>query len=492
VSWGGQVRAVFVKDLRQAWWMLAGLAALMTMTVVGLTVSQPSVGESFGWYDTFIPIVILALVVSIMRADPPGVSTAFWATQPLRPSAVAAAKLSYALLVTGMAMVGVTIVLRWWGLDWLAVPRTLAVTAIGTITVATSAVMMVIIGSDRRAIVLSVLAVGATAYIVGMMTNVVTLPVDPNSAWPWCLFFAVQLWLAAWVYRSRELTLLHRVGSSVLLFMTFTSGMAVRQADPKPFVPNAPSAQARLRVQPVATQSGQFEVSLTDLRAVAEKMQFVDGTVRIERQDGTIIIRRLTGSGSSHGGISRDRYSRHIDTTTWTLQATTPFRFRSEWADLYQPGARITVDGTVVESVMTEERRLPLASTQMPPRMFGERRVLQMVPRDTAMLALLTSRWFRIRESGPNELDSGLEVSLVPRGQRGTIRHRVNGHSSSSTGMSPMPGFWITDTRTELASSDSTLRYAADTTWWKDYEFVFEVPAMTRVYRVHAETVIPR
>jgi hypothetical protein len=55
-----------------------------------------------------------------------------------------------------------------------------------------------------------------------------------------------------------------------------------------------------------------------------------------------------------------------------------------------------------------------------------------------------------------------------------------------------MPGFWITDTRTELASSDSTLRYAADTTWWKDYEFVFEVPAMTRVYRVHAETVIPR
>ena len=492
MSWGGQVRAVFVKDLRQVWWMLAGLAALMTMTVVGLTVSQPTVGESFGWYDTFIPIVILALVISIMRADPPGVSTAFWATQPLRPSAVAAAKLSYAVLVTAMAMVGVTIVLRWWGLDWLAIPQTLMVTVIGTITVATSAVMLVIIGSDRRAILFGLLAVVTTVYVVGLIADYVTLPVDANSALPWCLFFAVQLWLAAWLYRSRELTLLHRVGSSVLLFMTFTSGMAVRQADPKQFVPNAAPVQARLHVQPVATQSGQFEVSLTDLRAMAEKMQFVDGTVRIERQDGTVIIRRLTGSGSSHGGISMDRNSRQTDSTTWTLQATSPFRFRSEWADLYQPGARITVDGTVVESVMTEERRLPLASTDMPPRMFGERRVLQMVPRDTAMLALLTSRWFRIRESGPDELDAGLEVSLVPRGQRGTFRHRVTGSGSSSTGMSPLPGFWITDTRKELASSDSTLRYAADTTWWKDYELVFEVPTPTRIYRVHAETVIPR
>lgn len=103
MSWLGQVGHVMAKDVRQTWWAVA----LVLLAVAGGTLRALDVGLSHSGEIQMgtarvvtevalgTPALLIAgllLVALLVHADSPARSDAFWATRPLVPSAVLAAK----------------------------------------------------------------------------------------------------------------------------------------------------------------------------------------------------------------------------------------------------------------------------------------------------------------------------------------------------------------------------------------------------------------
>ena len=149
MTWGGQVRAVFVKDLRQTWWVLVALVALMLAVVLRMPVWQQVDFAALSLYFGFIPMLMAFALAFAVRADPPGVSTAFWGTQPLEPSAVAAAKLLHSVVLALIVSVGAAAVLQWGRVAPGAWSPVGAVIAIGMITLCVAIMMMTVLASTR-------------------------------------------------------------------------------------------------------------------------------------------------------------------------------------------------------------------------------------------------------------------------------------------------------------------------------------------------------
>ena len=108
----GQAVHVMVKDVRQARWMLLGyLAVVAFATISALRVPQPD----RQLFDLSMVVVVVAgmfVAAMLVQADSPIRSDSFWASRPLRPEAVLAAKgLSALLLLVGIPAVGVLAVL---------------------------------------------------------------------------------------------------------------------------------------------------------------------------------------------------------------------------------------------------------------------------------------------------------------------------------------------------------------------------------------------
>jgi hypothetical protein len=108
MSWLTQVAHVMAKDVAES-------RRLLLLYVVLVVVAM---GQAIGWtalsHDvlggTMILVVLtgLFLIAAVVQADSPTRSDAFWATHPLRPSAVAGAKVGYALLLLAIGLVGQT------------------------------------------------------------------------------------------------------------------------------------------------------------------------------------------------------------------------------------------------------------------------------------------------------------------------------------------------------------------------------------------------
>jgi hypothetical protein len=89
MTWAGQVRTVFIKDLRQTWWMTTVLVVLIATFVLGTIAPPPTASRISAVLGALIPLIMLQVLTAILRTDPPALSTAFWATQPLQPTAMA-------------------------------------------------------------------------------------------------------------------------------------------------------------------------------------------------------------------------------------------------------------------------------------------------------------------------------------------------------------------------------------------------------------------
>jgi hypothetical protein len=121
MNWIAQVRHVAVKDVRQGWWLLlvyvamvsVAAASVVTRRALGPYSTGPS-SETLGmpdifvvWLPAFIIILGLLSTASLLHADSPTRANAFWASRPLSPSAVLAAKLVVvATAVVALPLVG--------------------------------------------------------------------------------------------------------------------------------------------------------------------------------------------------------------------------------------------------------------------------------------------------------------------------------------------------------------------------------------------------
>lgn len=499
MTWGGQVRVVFVKDLQQVWWMLALLAAAMVMTVVRLTVTQPDIGDSFGWYDTLLPLLILWLVTAVVRSDPPAVSTAFWATQPLETSAVAVAKLLQTVIVTGLVIGGVTAILRWWGIAWGDVPTTATVTAIGTMTLAIATAVFAALGANGRGILVGLVLTLASLFALGQW-----LPVSPwrlsgdATRALWVAFLAADVVILLRLYRMREVSLQWQAAGLIAGAGTVLCAVAASQASSYPMTPGVVAPQLSMTVDPIPATVKPFTVTLDGLVTPAEQLVIRDATIRVVLPDGTSRVLPVLSSENRYAAVSAPPAVRSPGAAPQprqrTLRASSPLNI-TEWTRLRVPGARVTFDGTIVEFAREEQQRVPLVSGVLPPAQPGLQRELQMIVGDTALLATITSRWFMDQRARtmPTALgmSTDLEFRLVDRATR-AVGERLDTHSSGGFGTLALPGIRISDTRAELRPPQRLLGSASDTSWWSAHEIAIMALVVRRVYRVHAETVVGR
>ena len=107
----GQSVHVMVKDVRQARWAFLGYAAVVAFaTISALRVPQ----TDRQLFDLSMVVVVIAgmfVMAMLVQADSPVRSDSFWASRPIRPEAVLAAKGLSAAVLVGIPVAGVLAVL---------------------------------------------------------------------------------------------------------------------------------------------------------------------------------------------------------------------------------------------------------------------------------------------------------------------------------------------------------------------------------------------
>jgi hypothetical protein len=102
-----QVRHVMMKDFRESRWLLAVylcVTALATAHALGVKGFD---GEGAGYLMILVVVVGMIVAASLVQGDSPIRADAFWATRPLNPPAVLAAKLVVvAIIVIGIPAIG--------------------------------------------------------------------------------------------------------------------------------------------------------------------------------------------------------------------------------------------------------------------------------------------------------------------------------------------------------------------------------------------------
>lgn len=99
MRWAAQVRHVMVKDVQQARWLVIGYLGVVALAAV-LAHQWPGVSTLVYGLSMFV-VLITGLFVAgcFVQADSPSRSDAFWASRPLHPMAVLAAKALLVLIV---------------------------------------------------------------------------------------------------------------------------------------------------------------------------------------------------------------------------------------------------------------------------------------------------------------------------------------------------------------------------------------------------------
>ena len=99
MTWAAQVRHVMAKDVRQARWLLSAYLGLVSIAWAR-ALAWPDTPRS--GFDISMYLVVLAglfVVGSVVQADSPIRSDAFWGSRPLHPGAVLTAKACLTLLI---------------------------------------------------------------------------------------------------------------------------------------------------------------------------------------------------------------------------------------------------------------------------------------------------------------------------------------------------------------------------------------------------------
>lgn len=123
MTWSRQVWHVFRKDLRTN--RVIGIVALVMLLAMSAASLRGFDPNSFQLLiaSSMLPGVLFVYMIQPVFFDQPARGDVFWATQPLRPDAVAAAKLLHILLVILLLAIGMAAVLIAWRVDATAVPR---------------------------------------------------------------------------------------------------------------------------------------------------------------------------------------------------------------------------------------------------------------------------------------------------------------------------------------------------------------------------------
>jgi hypothetical protein len=116
-GWLRQLFHLAGRDLRRARWMVAGWVGVVAVLVAAESAAQGG-GMSLPGIGLLLFFGAAGMSAWLVQADPPRREGAYWATLPLEPLALLAAKAGVAFLVGGgVPLVGHAVALHFWALD---------------------------------------------------------------------------------------------------------------------------------------------------------------------------------------------------------------------------------------------------------------------------------------------------------------------------------------------------------------------------------------
>jgi len=250
-----QVRHVVAKDLREARWFLAAYAAL----VVGVTVHAAGwfsgTGIAGGLWSLLVMPVGMFAAASVVQADPPLRSTAFWMSRPLASSAVLAAKLVVALAIVSLGVAGQVLALAAYDVPMREILGSVGGSALMFMTWMLAASVFAAVAADLRTFTLLLLAALVLAVVASAIERIDVAPAlaaGIGRLWT-VMAVGVATTILAWAYRRRDIALPLRVVVAALVALLIFVGPPIAAAGAEG-VKRAPAADhvgGRLQLLPI-------------------------------------------------------------------------------------------------------------------------------------------------------------------------------------------------------------------------------------------------
>lgn len=180
MKWHAQVVHVARKDLRMAGWLILAYVAVVVGATASTTEWVVIPGTASPLWMFVLVLLGMNILVSLVQADSPARSDAFWATRPLYPLAVFGAKIAVALLLLlGLALLGQLVALLAHDVAAPDLPGLLAESALSYGRWLGVAAVIAALTRDLRTF-LVVLVVGTIAW--GMGTGIIASRMGPREA----------------------------------------------------------------------------------------------------------------------------------------------------------------------------------------------------------------------------------------------------------------------------------------------------------------------
>ncbi len=223
MRWISQVAHVLAKDLRELWRFVAVYLVVVAVCTMNALRWMP-------WDNApaFMSLILLLMVgmfllASAVQADSPTGADAFWASRPLYPSAVLAAKGCLALLTVAAPLAGAAAALASYRLEARDVAAYAAGSAALYAAVLGAAMLLAGLSRDLRTFVIMAVAVPLVVLLIGAMFDFST-PGGIRGAMA-VLSGAGALALLVYVYHRRDGSRWTRVAGFAAVAIFFYSGI---------------------------------------------------------------------------------------------------------------------------------------------------------------------------------------------------------------------------------------------------------------------------
>ncbi|MEP7000428.1 MAG: hypothetical protein ABI969_08100 [bacterium] len=222
MTWFAQVWHVASKDLRQTRWLIIAYIALVAM----VTVHASGLVQNLTVLDVGLILVVtmgMIIAASVVQADSPTRSDAFWASRPLYPLSVLTAKLVFvAAVVLGVGLLGQSVALRHLDVTGSLFASVLGEGATEYMGWLLIAMILAALSRDLRTVTVVLIVFGfAVLLLIGLFRIDVTLRLGNREALQVASALAA-VGLLAYLYRTRDA----RRRSWVAAFVVFTASLA--------------------------------------------------------------------------------------------------------------------------------------------------------------------------------------------------------------------------------------------------------------------------
>jgi hypothetical protein len=302
MKWSAQVVHVARKDIRFGRWLLLAYTAVVVAAAASVFAEWTmayAYTTPFGWI-IYMAVVGLGMftVATLVQADSPSRSDAYWPTLPFRASAVFTAKLLVmGLVLVGIGLVGQLTVLLLHAVPVSHVPRILGASAQAYGFWLVLAALLAAVTPDLRTFVVGLVAtlflwlVGASAlsYVGYLRGSASELPVNPSRVTPFLMLGGPLL--AVWHQYVTRNTRRSLVLAGLFMGVAVARGFSAQAAEP--VLPAAGDVPGPLRgslsvelPEWYRTAEWRFTVHL-DGASASHEYRLVSPVVHLEWADGS-------------------------------------------------------------------------------------------------------------------------------------------------------------------------------------------------------------